>query len=222
MADFPQQYAAGTTAPGNLTLGIRKDSAADLAGTDAYTASVQLDSAGSLRVSEEGGKTTYAAATSGLVAASSCTDLIAVGGSATKVVRIQEVRISGTATAAKTIDVLGILRSTANSSGTSTTLTAGKYHSGDAAATATVKAYTANPTVGTAAGTIKSDRYTVGAADTALPPVLVWDFRGRAGGRGLRLNGTAEGFSVNLNTLSPGAGNSFNVAVVWTEEATTA
>jgi len=97
---------------------------------------------------------TYSAAIGALVTAGAATDIFTITGSATKTIRITRIRIGGNSTTATWHIFLGIKRSTANTGGTSTVLTRVPHDSLNAAATATIRAYTANPTLGTTVGTL--------------------------------------------------------------------
>lgn len=220
-------YQSGFAAPASGGVlqsvgGIRKDVGGDIAGADGDYAPIQLNSVGAVRVTGDGGKLTYSCAFDDLVGASSCTDLAIINGSSTKTVWVQEVRLSASATAAKTLDAKLLVRSTANSGGTSTAGTAVPHSSDDAAATAAILLYTANPTTGTATGAVRSTRMTISAADAAATQgEIIWDLRGYNGGKGIRLEGTAQGLAINLDGESPGSGNSFSGSITWTEEPTT-
>lgn len=240
MADFPSGYAR-SNGPTVVTVvgGVRKDVGATIGDADGDYTEFQADAVGNLRVTQDGGKLTYSCAFDDLVAASSCTDLVRISGSATKTVFVEEIRLSATATAAKTLDVRLAKRSTANSGGTATQPTVVKHSSDDAAGTAVVDIYTANPTAGTLTGIVRSVRYTLAAADaaclyadttggnaagTGALPVqeIVFDLRGYNGGKGLRLEGVAQGLTVELDGESPGSGNSWSGSITWTELPTTA
>lgn len=223
---MPADYPAGFARPTNPILtavgGVRKDVPAQLADADGDYGELQLDAYGALRVTAEGGRPTYSAAFDDLVAASTCTDLVRISGSATKTVFVQEIRLSATATAGKTLDVRLAKRSTANADGTSTAPTVVPHDADAAAGTAVVLAYTANPTVGTLVGIIRSRRYTIVAVDVTNGPELVFDLRACNGGKGLRLEGVAQGLTVELDGETAGSGNSWSGSVTWTEEPTTA
>lgn len=222
MADFPQQFPAASTAPGNLTLGVRKDSPGDLAGTNAYTASIQFDSAGSLRVNEQGGKATYFA-TSQFACDSTATDIWTLTGSATKTGFLQFLAISSSATAAATGDLSVIRRSAADTAGTAVNPTVAKADPSDGAATLTPAHYTAHPTaLGTSAGVIFGQRYTQPAPATTVQPGIFLDFRQYNGGKGLRISGATDIIAVNVPAGLGGAGNAWDVTACWTEEPTTA
>lgn len=168
-------------------------------------------------VSTEGQKTTYSFAfgpqTSFAVAA---TDWITVTGSATKTVRVGKLSVCGTATAATTVDVLLIKRSTADTGGTiSSTPTAVPNDSGNAAATAVVVSYSANPTLGTTVGNVDVKKWNVGAAGGA--GCVFWQW-GDTNGQQIVLRGVTQQLAVNLNGVAPTAGASFDAKVELTEE----
>lgn len=222
--EYPSGFAA-PTGGGIVTAvgGVRKDVGAVIGDTDGDYAPFQTDCVGNLRVTGSGGKLTYSMAFNGLVGASSCTDLVRLSGSATKTVFVQEVRVSATATAAKTLDLLLVKRSTANSGGTSSAGVAIPHSAADAAGTAAGLLYTANPTVGTGTGNVRATRFTIAVVDAAATQgEVVYDLRGYNGGKGLRLSGVAEGLCINLNGTTPGSGNSFAGSITYTEEPTTA
>lgn len=164
----------------------------------------------------------YSAAAGPFAAAALPTDIFTITGSATKVVRIKKIYFSPSATNATSYNFLLIKRSTANSGGTSTLLTNVPNDSDDIAATATVRSYTANPTLGTTVGTIRAYRLVVpqgaplgGAANGPLNEVYFGDNSSKS----IALRGTAESLSLNLNGVTL-LGNSFCVFVEWTEENT--
>ena len=162
-------------------------------------------------------KTTYSCSFTALVGATAATDVVEIIGSATKTVRVKRIKISGTATAAAAIDVLFIKRSTAATGGTSTSATVVPMDSNNAAGTAVVKGYTANPTTGSAVGTIESHKPTLTTAAGAIPNVpLVIEF-GDNGNQNVILRGAAQTLCINLNGATI-TGNSLNVTVLFTEE----
>lgn len=165
----------------------------------------------------DGQKTTYSATITALVGAATATDIFTLTGSATKTVRINHVEISGTQTTSAVRDVLLLRRSTANTGGTSTNPTRVSHDSTNAAATATVNAYTVNPTLGTLVGTIRTGKLDIESTNlVGGSDHLIFDF-GTRPGQAIVLRGIAEVFAVNLNGVTS-AGNSMDVAIEWTEE----
>lgn len=98
---------------------------------------------------------TYSAASVGLVPASAATDIFCINGSTTAAVSVKEIIISGTAGTAITTPVLLNRHASLNTLGTAASglaLPVGVPNiSTDSAATATLTAYTANPTINDAA-----------------------------------------------------------------------
>lgn len=168
----------------------------------------------------DGQKSTYNA-TSTFVAASTATDIFTISGSSSKTIRILRVGISATQTTSSIINVNLLKRSTANSGGTSTTLTAVPNDSNNISATATVRSYTANPaSLGSSVGNIRNIKLTIpvpaiGGNDSSQGE-LVENF-GNHPGQALVLRGTGETFSINLNSTTV-TGNSFSIWLEWTEE----
>jgi hypothetical protein len=168
----------------------------------------------------DGGKASYAAAISGLVPAASATDIFTITGSATKTVRVIRVEVSGIATTILDTSVALIVRSSADLTGTSTSPAAVPYDSTNAAATATIKAYTANPgTLGTTVGTIRSSKLLFNlAAPTAGSESgrLIEDFGDRPT-QAVVLRGVAQVLAVNLAGVTV-AGGSVDISIEFTEE----
>lgn len=140
-----------------------------------------------------------------VVAAATATDIARLSGSATARIEVTKVIIGGVQTTAGLVKVDLVKRSTANTGGTATTPAAVPHDSADAAASAVVSVYTANPSaLGTAVGTVRSHRVPVGASTGATSPV-VFDFG--KDGKPIVLTGVAEGLSVNLAGATVTGGN---------------
>lgn len=163
---------------------------------------------------------TYSAAITGLVLAASGTDFFTLTGSASTTVRVEKVECSGIAAAAADVAIQGVVRSTANATGTSTAPAPVPHDSFDPAAVAVARAYTANPgTLGTLVGVVRSAEVSLGA--TATPaynvlPALAWRFDDVPSGEELTLRGAAQVFALNVNAATTGA--TLNCDIQWTEE----
>jgi hypothetical protein len=170
-----------------------------------------------IAVPSDGVKQSYSASVTGLVAANLATDIFTISGSSSKIVRITRINISATQNTSTTRNVQLIKRSTLNSGGTSTTRAAIPHDSNNIAASATIKAYTVNPTLGTAIGTVRTRRTQIQATmvSSAIDDVL-WEF-GTRPSQALVLRTVNEMVSINLNgvTLS---NNLFDIDIEWTEE----
>jgi len=159
---------------------------------------------------------TYGASITGASFAVANTDVFTITGSATKTIKIKHISLDGTQTTAGVVGILLIKRSTANSGGTSTVVTSGPFDSTSAAATAVVRQYTANPTVGTPVATLHSEKVFV-STTTGQPDELKFDFSNLTGMQEITLRGTNEVLAINLNGVSV-TGSSFNADITWTEE----
>lgn len=173
-----------------------------------------IDSAGA----EVLNRSTYSASITALAPAASATDIFTIIGSATKTVRITRIQISGVATAAGTFDVVLVKRSTADSGGTSTSPTIVPHDSSDSAATAVVKAYTVNPTLGTLVGNLQARSITLTTAATpAIPNILqefLFELRGE---KAIVLRGVAQQLAINLNAQTI-TGGLLDISISFTEE----
>lgn len=164
---------------------------------------------------------TYGATSVGLIPAASATDIACITGSATRVVRLQRVMISGSGTAIS-VPVLLRKNASANSGGTASLTTAipvpYALDSNNAAATATTVAWTANPTVNdTTPGILDNGNLglvatTVGAA---VQPGLVFNYADRTFSQAPTLRGIAQQLCINLNGTTPTA--LLNISFRWTE-----
>ena len=159
---------------------------------------LRLDSRARLIITQEK-RETFSAAISAHAVQSGATDFLEVIGSATKTIIIKRMRFGGTANGTVVTRVGCVKRSTADSGGTSATLTNVPHDSVNAAATATVKAYTANPTLGTAIGLIRTFLYTM----VAVSSNIIADIReltfGTEEDQGIILRGTSQSLCLNLN-----------------------
>lgn len=167
-------------------------------------------------VNTEGTKATYSAA--GVFApAAAATDVFTITGSATKTIRVLRMTIGGQATAAINVAMAIIKRSAANTSGTPATITAAPHDSANAAATALVQSWTANPSLGATVATVRQQFVTLNAATPGFALAqTVFDFTTR-NGQGIVLRGIAQVLALNFagNTVS---GNLLAADVEWTEE----
>jgi hypothetical protein len=171
-----------------------------------------------LDVPSDGYKATYSASILGLSATTTPTDIFTITGSATKTVRVTRFVLTATQQTSATRDVQLIIRSTADSGGTSTTQTAVPYDSSSAAATATVLAYTANPTtLGTLVGAISARKMNILATNVTSAGDRWEENFGNRPSQAIVLRGTSQQLCVNLNSVTS-SGNSFDIYVEWTEE----
>lgn len=163
----------------------------------------------------DGNKATYSATITNLPSTTLASDIFTLTGSATKIVRISRVALGGVQTTGSQINVICLRRSTANTGGSSVSLAAIRLDSANPAATATALAYTANPTVGTLVGNIRTRKVSVSAASGISDP-MIFDF-GTRNGQAVVLRGINEVFAINLFNVTV-AGSAFNISIEWTEE----
>ena len=154
------------------------------------------------------------------------TDLVIIGGSGTKTIRVISFKITTTNTAAGSQQFFLVKRSTADSAGTFVAATAVPMDSNNAAATATVGHYTANPTLGTAVGTIVTARV---ASPVLIPATFAgivqdagYDLLGFGANSKLdqpvTLRGTAQQLCLNFSGVALVAGQTHAWQIEWIEE----
>lgn len=180
------------------------------------------DSSGATQVNSEGLRTTYSAVATGLAPAASATDVFCIAGSATKTIKVQYLEVSGTAGTLVTVPIFLAKRASVDSGGTPATgnalPVASKMDSNNAAATATLVSYTANPTINDSspllirASTVTFPVTTAGVTHSRVH----WAF-GLDGGQALVLRGAAQQVCINLSGISVSSGL-MNVSIQWVEE----
>ncbi len=179
---------------------------------------LQLDSAGSQLVDTEGRKQSFSAAGT-ITLAAAATDVLMLSGSGTKVITITSVRLTGVATANTTANPQLVKRSALDTGGTSTSnTTIGKHDSNNATSTATILAYTANPTPGANAGVFRQQQMTFGIATSSTVPIVPveWDFTTR-NAQGFKLRGSAECMTISMQGVTV-TGGFLTYSIEWTEE----
>lgn len=166
----------------------------------------------------------YGATSVGLVPASAATDVVCITGSATKVVRVQYIRVSGSAGTLINVPITITKHASANTGGTAATSTAlpvpYTLDTTNATVSATITAYTANPTIADATpGILDNDIaafVTTGTASTN--GAIVFDYTGRNFIQAPILRGVAQQICVNFNATSVSSGV-VNTSLRWTEAA---
>jgi len=183
--------------------------------TNGQRGDIQVDSRGAQIVTlVDGVRQTYSAEISDLAAPGNG-DQFVISGSASKVIRITRIELSGVQTTAGVNDWRLAIRSTADTGGTSTTLTAVPHDSNNAAATASVKSYTVVPTAGTLVGYIRGAKIFMGTSSGSSTDRLIWDFGDRPAQCPV-LRGTAQSLALYNDAALTGA--SMYISIEWTEE----
>jgi len=171
---------------------------------------------GTLPVQNESIKATYSISVAGFTPAATATDFAVLVGSATKTVRLSRIQISGIASAAATVEISLFKRTVADSGGTiSATPTIGQHDSNDAAPTAVLNVYSANPTLGTSGGLIRCEKLNLGIVGAAGQ--IVWDFSTR-NSKGIVLRGIAQNYALNWGGAAVPGGTSLAFDFEFTEE----
>lgn len=164
-------------------------------------------------------KASFMAAISGLVPAASGTDIFTITGKSGRAVRINQIQISGIATAAAAIPISIVKRSTANTGGTSTVVAAvGMDTAANSAAGASVLAYTVNPgALGTVVGTVSTARMILSTASASVgTSPIVFAFE-RMYMKSPTLRDATESLCISYGGATA-AGNSLDISISWTEE----
>jgi hypothetical protein len=170
-------------------------------------------------------KVTYSAGFIGLIPAAATTDLLCLAGSATKTIKLQSIKISGSGTAISVPATL-VKRTSADTGGTAASTTANpannisKRDSSYPTATAVPIAYTANPTIVDSTPTY-IDSANLGVVATtvgliAAPTVFNFGIDDNNLLQPPVLRGVAEQICVNLNATSATA--LLSGSITWTEE----
>lgn len=187
---------------------------------DANGNQAQVNPDGSLKVSwVSGGQVTYIISSSNITAASAATDIFALQGSATKTIRVVEVRVNGTQTTGGAVTIVLVKRTSANSGGTFSSTIVAPADTNDPDSTGVIYQYSANPTT---LGSISNggffritNMFIPGATKTSFSPDQVWNFGEFS--KAIVLRGTQQELCVNLNAQTV-TGGVFTVSMTWTEE----
>jgi hypothetical protein len=146
-------------------------------------------------------------------------DMVVLSGSATRTVKISKIRLYArqTTTAYDTFHLLK--RSSANTGGSSVSVTIVPADSGNAAATASAVYYTSNPTVGTLLGDISTFVTVVPTTTAAVGNTNVFElYNAKNEAQPLTLRGTAESIALNFGGVALPAGLKVQLEVTFTEE----
>ena len=161
-------------------------------------------------------ETAYCGSTPVFTTAASATDIFNFKGSSTKTIYIRKIIWKQAVfSVAGSHNVYLLKRSTANSGGTSSAITAVPLDSNFASATASGVYYTANPTTGTSLGAISHIYIHANAGISPGDTKILFD--STKGGAPIVLRGTSESVSVNYNGVTDAIGTSAVVDIEWSE-----
>ncbi len=173
-----------------------------------------MDSTGVLCIIASG--PTYSAGAAAYIGYASPTDFFSIAGSATKTIKIINIRLSGYATANNNVPVALLKRSTANTGGTPTAVTKTPWDSANPAATATIATYGAAPTLGTLVGALCACQVELPATSGVGGSIVQWNFN-HLGGSPLILRGANEMVTLNAYGTTFPAGTNLNITIEWME-----
>ncbi len=162
-------------------------------------------------------RNTYRAFAYDLAPTGAVNDLVVLGGSATRLIRLKSVILSGTATSATNIGAYIFKRTAVYTGGTPTAITRTSADTTDPTATASLIHYaTAGATAG--AGTMLDGcRLNLApAANGSIDrPMLQYTWQND---KAPNLRGVTEFLAIGLNGVSMPAGGRLDVSLTWTEE----
>lgn len=189
---------------------------------DVYIRGSSASSSGSV---SPGTVATYMSSDAPFTPGSSATDIWTMYGSSSKTVKIYRITIHYLGTTIGQANFTLLRRSSTNSGGTSSATTAAKLDSTNSSATATVNAYTANPSsLGTGAGQLAAfflvpiyqTNNVINSHDVCVEtPIFEYNLLGQP----IVLRGTSEGIALNCGGTSPTGGTvKISIRVTFTEE----
>jgi hypothetical protein len=172
-----------------------------------------------LAVSINSPKPTFRYTAIDITPVATATDVLVLNGSATKTIRVTRAGILGTATAASIYDLYLTKRTTANTGGTSTAPVATPSDTSDAAATATLALYTANPSALGTGVTLEASKVYLPAGATPAGAGTVREFTfGNRNDKAPVLRGVAQSIAFNFAGAAVPAGASLYLVIEWTED----
>jgi hypothetical protein len=151
-----------------------------------------------------------------VTSAASATDIAVMPGNATNTALLTRVKVSCTQTTAGIITLNLIKRTTADSGGTSSGMTAVADDSNTSAAVSAPLTYTANPTINNTTGNVDTVRFGCMATGTTSANDIYILNRTQ---KPLVLRGTAQQIAVNLGGTTV-TGGSFTITFEWIETST--
>lgn len=162
-------------------------------------------------------RNTYRAFAYNLAPTGAVNDLVVLGGSATRLIRLKGIIVSGAATSATNVPIYIFKRTAVYAGGTPTAITRVAADTTDPASTATLVHYaTAGATAG--AGTMLDGcRLNLAPAANGSIDRFLFQYTWQ-NDKAPNVRGVTEFLAVGLNGTSMPAGGALDVALVWTEE----
>lgn len=162
-------------------------------------------------------RNTYRAFAYDLAPTGAVNDLVVLGGSATRLIRLKSVILSGTATSATNIGAYIFKRTAGYTGGTPTAITRTSADTTDPAATASLVHYAAAGATAGAGTMLDGCRLNLApAANGSIDrPMLQYTWQND---KAPNLRGVAEFLAIGLNGITMPAGGRLDVSLTWTEE----
>jgi len=210
-----EDFASADAWGGNKILAIRGDTlTSSTTSANGDWSQITTTKSGVLLTKDEmRHRVTYRASSGSFTPAALATDIFTISGVASKTIMITKIIFSATQTAGGTFNVALIKRSTANTSGTATAMTAVPLDASDASAGSTVQFYTANPTLGTTIGSVETTP--IFCSTTATQPEK-YEFDFGLKSKPIILNSASQALSLNFGGVTMTGGACF-VTIEWTE-----
>ena len=167
---------------------------------------------------------TYSAVSIGLVPAASATDIVCLQGSATKTIHLTRVTISGSAGTAITTPFVVLLRHSLDTGGTPASgvalPVAAPNDQNNQTATATLNAWTANPTITDASPNYYASlavTLPVTASSGTTPTILHFGAFTEPYNQDITIRGVAQAACINLQAASVSSGV-LSISLTWWEQ----
>ena len=175
-------------------------------------------SGASIRVSDiEPMRATFGAFSGDFTPAASATDVLQLVGSATKLIRLKSIYISGTATTATNIIVNIVQRTALNTGGTAVAITPFAHDPSDDAVAATLQYYIGNPAALGAGQIIRGGRLNLAPAANGAIDRLLFDWSWH-NDKSPVLQSANQSICVNLGGAAVPSGGSLDISCEWIEE----
>jgi len=162
-------------------------------------------------------RNTYRSFSFGLNPTGAVNDLVALGGSATKLIRLKGIIVSGTATSATNVPIYIWKRTAVYAGGTPTAITRVAADTTDPASTASLVHYASAGATAGAGTMLDGCRLNLAPAANGSIDRFLFQYTWQ-NDKAPNLRGVTEFIGVGMNGTSMPAGGALDVALVWTEE----
>lgn len=174
---------------------------------------------------QDSGVATFSVTSIGIVPAATPTDIFCLTGSATRTIRVKQVRVTGTAGTAINITTYLMKHTIANTGGTAASTeatglpTVVQMDSSLAAVSATATAYTANPTIDATRAFFSAQTMLLPVTSTAVTAApALWLFDPASSFAPPALRGIAQQLCVGYNGVTTPSSGVVSVNMIFTEQ----